>query len=131
MDIFDPQLFQPSVAAFNEKVGNQYRINWIHVNERGDRLIAAQLDQQIFDTPHPIGMDLSKFHRIREVVKDKSWLHLQDYRLLNGWYMYGGRHTWDTETFPGEYQKIPKMSHASFFLGIPMETKKRTRSRIL
>ncbi len=103
------ELFETSATAFNAKAGNQYTINGIHLNEQGDRLIAAQLDQQIFDTPHPIGMEVSKFHRIREVVNDKSWLHLQDYRMLNGWYVYGGRRTWDTETFPGEYQKIRKM----------------------
>ncbi len=29
--------------------------------------------------------------------------------MLNGWYVYGGRRTWDTETFPGEYKKIRNM----------------------
>ena len=29
--------------------------------------------------------------------------------MLNGWYVYGGRRTWDTETFPGEYKKIREM----------------------
>jgi putative membrane-bound dehydrogenase-like protein len=30
--------------------------------------------------------------------------------MLNGWYVYGGRRTWDTETFPREYQKIRAMA---------------------
>ena len=43
-------------------------------------------------------------------MNDKSWVHLQDYRMLNGWYVYGGRRTWDTETFPREYKKIRAMA---------------------
>ena len=30
--------------------------------------------------------------------------------MLNGWYVYGGRRTWDTETFPREYVKIRAMA---------------------
>ncbi len=30
--------------------------------------------------------------------------------MLNGWYVYGGRRTWDTETFPREYKKIRAMA---------------------
>ena len=102
-------LYSPAQAAFAEEAGAQYTINGIHTNERGDRLVSSSLDQQLFDTPHPTGMDVSKFQDIRGVVNDKSWFHLQDYRMLNGWYVYGGRRTWDTETFPGEFQKIRKM----------------------
>ncbi|MFM7205860.1 MAG: HEAT repeat domain-containing protein, partial [Planctomycetaceae bacterium] len=29
---------------------------------------------------------------------------------INGWYVYGGRRTWDTETFPCEYLKIRAMA---------------------
>ena len=102
-------LYSPSQAAFAEQAGTQYTINGIHTNERGDRLVSGTLDQQLFDSPHPTGMDVSKFQNIRQTVNDKSWYHLQDYRMLNGWYVYGGRRTWDTETFPGEFQKIRKM----------------------
>ncbi|MEZ6150954.1 MAG: discoidin domain-containing protein [Pirellulaceae bacterium] len=102
-------LYTPSQTAFAEEEGAQYTINGIHTNERGDRLVSGTLDQQLFDTSHPTGMDVSKFQDIRRAVNDKSWFHLQDYRMLNGWYVYGGRRTWDTETFPGEFQKIRKM----------------------
>jgi hypothetical protein len=43
-------------------------------------------------------------------VNDKSWIHLQDYRMVNGWYVYGGRRTYDTETFPREYVKLRNMA---------------------
>lgn len=102
-------LYSPSLEAFNEEPGTQFTINGIHCNEQGDRLISARLDQTLFNGPHPTGMDVSTFHNVRKWVNDKSWFHLQDYRMLNGWYVYGGRRTWDTETFPGEYQKIRKM----------------------
>lgn len=102
-------LFTRSQAAFAEESGAQHTINGVHGNELGYRVVAQQLDQQLFPGAEPIGMDDSEFHRIRAAVNDKSWLHLQDYRMLNGWYVYGGRRTWDTETFPGEYQKIRRM----------------------
>lgn len=102
-------IYAPSVKAFGDEPGTQFTINSIHANERGDRLVAGELDRQLFASPHPTGMDVSVFNDVRKWVNDKSWLHLQDYRMLNGWYVYGGRRTWDTETFPGEYQKIRKM----------------------
>jgi putative heme-binding domain-containing protein len=102
-------VLSPSMVAFAEEAGQQYTINGVHTNEQGDRLVAGELDKQLFGSPHPMGMDVSTFHKVRAAVNDKSWLHLQDYRMLNGWYVYGGRRTWDTETFPGEYQKIRKM----------------------
>ncbi|MDZ4850540.1 MAG: PVC-type heme-binding CxxCH protein [Pirellulaceae bacterium] len=102
-------LFAPTLKAFNEVAGIQHTTNGAHHNEHGDRVIAVQLDQSLFDDRHPTGVDISKFAKIREVVNDKSWMHLQDYRMLNGWYVYGGRRTWDTETYPKEFQKIRKM----------------------
>ena len=30
--------------------------------------------------------------------------------MLNGWYVYGGRRTFDTETFPREYAKLRAMA---------------------
>ncbi len=102
-------LFTTSQKAFLAEAGTQYTINGIHCNEQGDRLVAGELDKQLFPTPHPTGMDVSTFHDVRAAVNDKSWFHIQDYRMLNGWYVYGKRNTWDTETFPGEYKKIRKM----------------------
>lgn len=102
-------VFSKTLTEFAAESGTQYTINGVHTNEQGDRLVSQVMDEELFESPHPIGMDVSKFHQIREWVNDKSWLHLQDYRMLNGWYVYGGRRTWDTETFPGEYQKIRKM----------------------
>ena len=102
-------LFAPTAKAFAADSKLQFTINGIHLNEPGDRMVSIELDRQLFQSKHPTGTDVSIFHNTRQWVNDKSWLHLQDYRMLNGWYVYGGRRTWDTETFPGEYQKIRKM----------------------
>lgn len=98
-----------TIAKFAEQPGTQFTINGIHANEAGDRLIATTMDKQLFSQAQTPVMDSAEFEDLRKVVNDKSWLHLQDYRMLNGWYVYGGRRTWDTKTFPGEFTKIRKM----------------------
>lgn len=100
-------LFDVTEKAFSERAGIQYTINGMHLNEMGDRFVARELDEALFGSS--VDADQAMLESIRTVVNEKSWLHLQDYRMLNGWYVYGGRRTWDTETFPGEYQKIRKM----------------------
>ncbi len=101
-------LFTPTKALFAADPGCQYTSNGVHINEAGDEAVAKLLDEAFFDaTELNAGDEL--FERVRAAVNDKSWFHLQDYRMLNGWYVYGGRRTWDTETFPNEYQKIRKM----------------------
>ena len=102
-------LLTPSAEQFAKEAGAQYTMNSVHANEAGDRFIAKTLDDQLFPEANDINWDSAGFEHLRKVVNDKSWLHLQDYRMLNGWYVYGGRRTWDTETFPGEYRKIRKM----------------------
>ncbi len=99
-------LFTDSEKLFAAEPGKQYTINGVHMNQPGDAAIGLMLDRKLFSSQHPLGVQASKFDDIRQWVNDKSWFHLQDYRMLNGWYVYGGRRTWDTETFPTEYQKI-------------------------
>ncbi len=101
-------LWSRTNTAFAAEPGPQYTINGVHVNEAGDVLVSQLLDEALFGPPSPpanAGLD----QRLREAINDKSWLHQQDYRMLNGWYVYGGRRTWDTETFPTEYRKIREM----------------------
>ncbi len=102
-------LFEPSKARFDDEQGLQLTINGYHLNESGDRVIGGILDQKLFGAPHPTRGSSDRLEKLRAAVNDKSWVHLQDYRMLNGWYVYGGRRTWDTETFPREYVKIRNM----------------------
>ena len=96
--------------AFDQEPGLQYTINGLHVNEAGDRLVGKLLDVALFGEPKTEDIDLPRYEKLRAAVNDKSWIHFQDYRMLNGWYVYGGRRTWDTETFPREYAKIRNMA---------------------
>ena len=102
-------LFTPTELLFSEKAGMQYTINGCHLNEQGDREVAKLLDDALFGKSKMVTPDVV-FEHLRAAVNDKSWIHQQDYRMLNGWYVYGGRRTWDTQTFPREYKKIRAMT---------------------
>lgn len=103
-------LFAPTARLFSAKPGMQYTINGCHLNEAGDRELGLLLDRELFGSETGVDLDSNSFQKLRAAVIEKSWIHLQDYRMLNGWYVYGGRRTWDTETFPREYQKIRAMA---------------------
>ena len=105
VDVFDPTL-----AEFVPEPGLQFTVNGCHVNEAGDRFLAGALDRALFGTPPAERLAPEAFEKLRAAVNDKSWVHLQDYRMVNGWYVYGGRRTWDTETFPREYLKLRAMA---------------------
>jgi lysophospholipase L1-like esterase len=103
-------LFTATAKLFDAKPGAQFTINGVHINESGDRLVAELLDRALFDGPNQARAGSPQFEKIRAAVNDKSWVHFNDYRMLNGWYVYGGRRTYDTETFPREYKKIRSMA---------------------
>jgi putative heme-binding domain-containing protein len=103
-------LFTPTDLIFGKEPGMQYTINGCHVNEAGDRVIALLLDEALFGSATSAKLDSPEFEKLRAAINDKSWVHQQDYRMINGWYVYGGRRTWDTETFPREYLKIRAMA---------------------
>ncbi|MGL4419108.1 MAG: SGNH/GDSL hydrolase family protein, partial [Gemmataceae bacterium] len=96
-------LFTPTLPVVSEKPGMQFTINGLHTNEAGDAVLAKVLMEGLFgadaNVPQPSAAVLEK---LRPAVVDKSWVHSQDYRMVNGWYVYGGRRTFDHETFPLE-----------------------------
>lgn len=102
-------VFAGSKALFDAQTGLQHTINGCHLNEEGDLAVAKLLFASAFGQS-ALGQLSSINQELRSAVNDKSWIHLQDYRMLNGWYVYGGRRTWDTETFPREYVKIRNMA---------------------
>jgi putative heme-binding domain-containing protein len=106
-DIFDATLEGFARLA---KTNHTFTINGCHVNEAGDRVMAEALDFALFGPPPADRLSLDAYETLRAAVNDKSWVHLQDYRMVNGWYVYGGRRTWDTETFPREYVKLRNMA---------------------
>ncbi|MHC5543870.1 PVC-type heme-binding CxxCH protein, partial [Singulisphaera rosea] len=88
----------------------QYTINGCHLNELGDKAVGIVLDKALFAKENPANVGSTDYETLRTAVNDKSWIHLQDYRMINGWYVYGGRRTWDTQTFPREFLKIRAMA---------------------
>lgn len=103
-------LFTPTEPLFAARPGVQYTINGCHLNEAGDREVAVLLDRALFGETTPTNLESERFQSLRAAVNDKAWVHMQDYRMLNGWYVYGGRRTFDHDTFPREYLKIRAMA---------------------
>ncbi|OWK35143.1 hypothetical protein FRUB_09985 [Fimbriiglobus ruber] len=103
-------LYAPTESLFGEKPGLKFTTNGCHLSEAGDREVGLLLDKALFGSPNPGLSDTAKFEKLRAAVNDKSWIHQQDYRMVNGWYVYGGRRTFDTETFPREFMKIRNMA---------------------
>ncbi len=103
-------IFDATRGAFVRKLKQPSTINGCHVTQEGDRLMALALDKAIFGAPPAKRLSPEAFEKLRAAINDKSWVHMQDYRMLNGWYVYGGRRTWDTETFPREFVKLRNMA---------------------
>ena len=105
-------IFDATKAAFTaeSKPPLTFTVNGCHVNEAGDRVVAEALDRVLFGEPLAKRLSPEAFAALRTAVVDKSWVHVQDYRMVNGWYVYGGRRTFDTETFPREYLKLRAMA---------------------
>jgi putative heme-binding domain-containing protein len=109
-DIAFVDLFDSTREKFGAEPGLQFTINGCHVNEKGDEVVAAALDRGLFGPPPEQRLDAAAVAKLKAAVTDKSWIHMQDHRMVNGWYVYGGRRTWDTETFPREYLKLRNMA---------------------
>ena len=104
-------LFTPTFKTFTaDQAKLRYTINGCHLNDAGDRLVADLLHAQLFPGPTPTDPGSAKYAKLRDAVNDKSFVHQQDYRMVNGWYVYGGRRTFDTDTFPREYVKLRAMA---------------------
>jgi putative heme-binding domain-containing protein len=103
-------LFDVTRERFAAEPGRQFTINGCHVDEAGDVVVAEALDRALFGAPPAKRLDATAVAKLKAAVNDKSWIHMQDHRMVNGWYVYGGRRTWDTETFPREYLKLRNMA---------------------
>jgi putative heme-binding domain-containing protein len=110
-------IFSASNAVFSNKPGLQFTVDGCHLNVGGDIVIAALLNAALSGSKADDALseaqaliETTKFEKLRAAVNDKSFVHQQDYRMVNGWYVYGGRRTYDTETFPREYVKLRNMA---------------------
>ena len=100
-------LYSPTAQRFAAKAGGQYTINGLHINEAGAKAVAAELDRGFFGSTTQLG---EGYEQLRAAVLDKMWHHQNDYRMVNGWYVYGGRNTpFGVVNFPAEFVKLRKM----------------------
>ncbi len=79
-------VFETTRSTFESEAGMQFTINGCHLNEAGDRMLASALMKGLFnvDAPKAQATDSARYEKVRAAVNDKSWVHLQDYRMLNG-----------------------------------------------
>ncbi|NOY43501.1 MAG: c-type cytochrome [Planctomycetes bacterium] len=103
-------LFSPTAKTFAAELGGQYTINGLHINEAGAKVVAAELDRGLFGSALEAATSGEGYERLRTAVVDKTWHHQNDYHMLNGWYVYGGRSTpFGVTNFPEEFAKLRKM----------------------
>jgi putative heme-binding domain-containing protein len=106
-------LFEPSEDVFNAEAGNQFTTNGTSINEQGDWIVGATLESVLFGSEwksYPAEDVIKQLEALKAAIVDLQWHHQQDYRMVNGWYVYGSRSKpLDIETFPAEYAKIRKM----------------------
>ncbi len=100
-------LFTPLQAAMDAAT-EPLTINGIHLNERGNEVLAAVLDVSLFG-PKPENVTANR-EAIRAAVLEKNKQFFYDYRAVNGYYIYGGRkNPYGVVNFPEEFAKLRKM----------------------
>jgi putative heme-binding domain-containing protein len=65
--------------------------NGIHLNERGDRLLAAMIEKSLFPAGPAIKRDATQLERLHAAVLDKNFYWFHRYRTTDGYSIYGGR----------------------------------------
>jgi putative heme-binding domain-containing protein len=104
-DLFAPSLARVQSSASGEKPLTRHG----HLlTENGDRELSQWLFQALFPERASVAMD-ANFEKLRAMAVERAWMHAQDYRMLNGWYVYGNRNTFDKETYPAEIKKLRAM----------------------
>jgi putative heme-binding domain-containing protein len=113
VDLFSKTPQQPKKDVQGKGTVFPYTTNGVHLTPIGDIAVADLLDKALFGKS---SIDITgstawnKLQPLRDAIVDLQWHHQQDYRMVNGWYVYGSRSKpLDVETFPAEYAKIRKM----------------------
>ncbi len=100
-------LFTPSRQLMQSALDKPLTINGVHLNEHGDRLIGAALDEALFGSLPKSTVALDAIHR---AVQEKNLQFFYDHRAVNGFYIYGGRkNPFGTVNFPVEFKKLRAM----------------------
>ncbi len=81
-------LFHTSKELYS-KAGKALTINGVHLNERGNQLVADAIDRALF--PGEVKRDTEAMERVRQAVLDKNFYWFNRYRTVDGYSIYGGR----------------------------------------
>jgi putative heme-binding domain-containing protein len=112
VDLFEPMKRRYVIAAApkpieatkpNVEKPKPLTINGIHLNEIGNRVLAALIDLILFgDEPVP-GSQEQTLEKLRRAVVDKNEIWFLRYRTLDGYNVYGGR---SYEKYNGQTNRV-------------------------
>lgn len=83
-------LFHPTQKLYAEN-DEPLTINGIHLNERGDQLLAGVIAEALFPGKKSTITDAAQLEYLRSVVLDKNFHWFNRYRTVDGYNVYGGR----------------------------------------
>jgi glucose/arabinose dehydrogenase len=66
-------------------------INGIHLNERGNKLLAPVIVRALFPQPPPVQPGAATLEKLRAAVLDKNFYWFHRHRTVDGYNVYGGR----------------------------------------
>jgi len=100
-------LFSPLHLAM-QSADSPLTINGIHLNPRGNEVLAAVIDVSLFG-PRPSQV-VADLNALRTAVVEKNQQFFYDHRAVNGYYIYGGRkNPYGVVNFPEEFAKLRRM----------------------
>jgi hypothetical protein len=83
-------LFHPSLDLYARSEPH-LTINGVHLNDRGDRLVAESIEASLFPAGPERTLDEAALERLRTAVLDKNFHGYHRYRVVDGYSVYGGR----------------------------------------
>jgi mono/diheme cytochrome c family protein/glucose/arabinose dehydrogenase len=101
-------LFTPTTKWYAEEKA-PLTINGAHLNEAGYRRLSTYLADALYG-PGQIASHAAP-ELVRQMVNEKNWFWMNDYRILNGVHAYGRRHTpFGDKNYPEEIAKLREMT---------------------
>jgi putative heme-binding domain-containing protein len=83
-------LFAPSLELYKSS-NVPHTINGIHLNEHGDEMLAAVIEDALFPDGPKIKRDAAHLERLRQAINDKNFYWFHRYRTTDGYSTYGDR----------------------------------------
>jgi len=83
-------LFAPTAAMF-ASANAPHTINGIHLNEHGDAMVAAIIEDALFPDGPKLKRDAAALERLRQAINDKNFYWYHRYRATDGYSTFGDR----------------------------------------